>query len=160
MKERLHQVVDDALSRNWPTPKRRDVAVKSHHDMVSVLVGMRRTGKTWLCFQQMHDLMDQGMPQDRILYLNFEDDRMTGLSSDQLQWLTEFYYARNPSRSVPWISGSTGHFMLFQCLLAAVLAPERARGSFRPWISIFLAEDSPPFRTWRRKCGTRSFRTT
>ena len=97
MKERLHQVVDDALSRNWPTPKRRDVAVKSHHDMVSVLVGMRRTGKTWLCFQQMHDLMDQGMPQDRILYVNFEDDRMTGLSSDQLQWLTEFYYARNPS---------------------------------------------------------------
>lgn len=97
MKERLQQVMDDALSRAWPVPKRRDVAIKAHHDMVSVLVGMRRTGKTWLCFQQMHDLIAQKIPRDRILYLNFEDDRLTGLSSDQLQWLTEFYYARNPA---------------------------------------------------------------
>ncbi len=90
-------MVDDALSRNWPVPTRRDVAIKSHHGMVSVLVGMRRTGKTWLCFQQMCDLVEKGTPRDRILYLNFEDDRLTGLSTDQLQWLTEFYYARNPS---------------------------------------------------------------
>ncbi|MEI6515358.1 MAG: ATP-binding protein [bacterium] len=97
MKERLQQVVDDALSRNWPVPKRRDVVVKSHRDMVSVLVGMRRTGKTWLCFQKMCDLVEQGTSRDRILYLNFEDDRLTGLSAEQLQWLTEFYYARNPA---------------------------------------------------------------
>ncbi len=97
MKERLEQVVDDALSRAWPVPRNRDVAVKSHHDMVSVLVGMRRTGKTWLCFQQMRALMEQGIPRDRILYVNFEDERLTGLSADQLQWLTEFYYVRNPA---------------------------------------------------------------
>ncbi len=97
MKEHVQQFVDDALSRVWPKPKRREVAVKAHHDMLSVLVGMRRTGKTWLCFQQMHDLTARGVPRDRILYLNFEDDRLTGLSSTQLQWLTELYYARHPA---------------------------------------------------------------
>jgi predicted AAA+ superfamily ATPase len=97
MKERLKQVVDDALGRDWPIPKRRDVAVKSHHDMISVLVGMRRTGKTWLCFQQMQLLIKQGVPRDRILYINFEDDRLTGVSAEHLHWLTEFYYARNPA---------------------------------------------------------------
>ena len=97
MKERIEQVVADALARGWPTPKRRDVTVKSHHGMVSVLVGMRRTGKTWLCFQQMHDLVKQGTPRDRILYVNFEDDRLAGATTEQLQWLTEFYYARKPS---------------------------------------------------------------
>lgn len=65
--------------------------------MVSVFVGMRRTGKTWLCFQQMHDLMSQGVPRERILYLNFEDERLTGLAAGQLQWLTEVYYARYPA---------------------------------------------------------------
>jgi predicted AAA+ superfamily ATPase len=96
MKERLKQVIDDALARDWPLPKRRSVTVKSHHDMISVLVGMRRTGKTWLCFQQIQDLIKQGIPLNRILYINFEDDRLTGITSDQLHWLTEFFYARHP----------------------------------------------------------------
>ena len=97
MKERFEQVVDDALARDWPVPKQRDVTVKSHHDMISVLVGMRRTGKTWLCFQEIQALIEQGVPRDRILYVNFEDDRLTGVTADHLQWLTEFYYARHPA---------------------------------------------------------------
>lgn len=97
MKERVRQFVDEALERTWPEPTHRQVAVKAHHEMVSVLVGMRRTGKTWLCFQQLHDLMASGVPRDRLLYLNFEDDRLAGFSSEQLQWLTEFYYARQPA---------------------------------------------------------------
>ena len=97
MKERFEQVVDDALARDWPIPKRRDVTVKSHHDMISVLVGMRRTGKTWLCFQEIQALIERGVPRDRILYVNFEDDRLTGVTADHLQWLTEFYYARHPA---------------------------------------------------------------
>ncbi|MDD5708045.1 MAG: ATP-binding protein [Kiritimatiellae bacterium] len=97
MKEKLEQFVDDALARTLPKPMRREITVKSHHDMVSVLVGMRRTGKTWLCFQQIHDLMAQGIPNERILYLNFEDERLTGLTADRLHWITEIFYARQPA---------------------------------------------------------------
>jgi predicted AAA+ superfamily ATPase len=107
MKERIRQVLDDALTRDWPVPKRREVPVKSHPGMVSVLVGMRRTGKTWLCFQLMHDLTKKGTPRDRILYVNFEDDRLAGSTSEQLGWLTELYYARNPSNRE-----TTCHFFL------------------------------------------------
>ena len=63
----------------------------------SVLTGMRRTGKTWLCFQQMHALLAKGIPRERMLYVNFEDDRLAGLQVSDLQWFTDRFYATNPA---------------------------------------------------------------
>jgi hypothetical protein len=63
---------------------------------VSVLTGMRRTGKTWLCFQQMQYLLKAGIPRERMLYINFEDDRLAHIKIGDLQWLIEAFYAFNP----------------------------------------------------------------
>ena len=51
MKESLQEFIEDALSRDWPKPKRRAIPVKAHHDRISVLVGMRRKGA-----EQLHSL--------------------------------------------------------------------------------------------------------
>ncbi len=37
---------------------------------------MRRSGKSYRLFQEMAALLDQGIPQSRICYFNFEDDRL------------------------------------------------------------------------------------
>lgn len=41
-----------------------------------VFVGLRRAGKSYLMYQQIHHLLEQGHSIDEILYFNFEDDRI------------------------------------------------------------------------------------
>jgi len=49
-----------------------------------VLVGLRRTGKSYLMYQQISRLLKEGHIKDEILYFNFEDDRIPSLSSEDL----------------------------------------------------------------------------
>ena len=48
-------------------------------NLVKVVVGMRRSGKTYRLFQQIRDLLDFGVSPDRICYFNFDDDRLRGI---------------------------------------------------------------------------------
>ena len=50
-------------------------------NLVSVVVGMRRSGKTYRLFQEMRRLLDDGVPPAQMLYFNFEDDRLKPLTS-------------------------------------------------------------------------------
>ena len=96
MKSVVEELVNESLRREIPVPVARSVNVKRLPGKVSVLIGMRRTGKTWLCFQRMRELMAQGVSREQLLYLNFEDDRLAGLSVRDLRWIPEFFYALNP----------------------------------------------------------------
>jgi len=42
----------------------------------TVLIGMRRVGKTFCLFRHIKALESQGIPRDSILFLNLEDDRL------------------------------------------------------------------------------------
>ena len=44
-----------------------------------VFVGLRRAGKSYLMYQQIHHLMEEGHSVEEILYFNFEDDRIDSL---------------------------------------------------------------------------------
>jgi predicted AAA+ superfamily ATPase len=41
-----------------------------------VFVGLRRVGKTFLMYQQIHHLIKNGHSIDEILFFNFEDERI------------------------------------------------------------------------------------
>jgi hypothetical protein len=97
MKSAIEELVNESLRREIPLPVTRSVNVKRLPGKVSVLIGMRRTGKTWLCFQRMRELLRQGVARERLLYLNFEDDRLAGLSVSDLKWIPEVFYALNPA---------------------------------------------------------------
>ena len=45
-------------------------------NLVKVLIGMRRSGKSFRLLQEMIKLHDEGVPWSRICYFNFEDDRL------------------------------------------------------------------------------------
>lgn len=63
---------------------------------VDVAIGMRRTGKTSLMFQTIRQLLESGVPQQRILCLNFEDDRLLPCDHSQLANLLEEFYSIYP----------------------------------------------------------------
>ena len=64
-----------------------------------VLVGIRRAGKSYLLYQRIHELLASGTGWDEILYINFEDERLEGMTSADLNLLIEIHletYGKQP----------------------------------------------------------------
>ncbi len=52
-------------------------------------VGIRRTGKSYMMYQQIKKLMDNGIPAEQVIYVNFEDERLLEMKTDDLNVLLE-----------------------------------------------------------------------
>ncbi|MDO9556170.1 MAG: ATP-binding protein [Coriobacteriia bacterium] len=65
--------------------------------MARVIIGMRRSGKTYLLFQEMQHLVAKGVDRSHILYVNFEDDRLQPLGPDVLDRMLETFYRLDPA---------------------------------------------------------------
>ena len=64
-----------------------------------VFVGIRRAGKSYLLYQRIQALLTQGIQWDEILYINFEDERLTGMMAEDLNFLLEVHlemYGKKP----------------------------------------------------------------
>jgi predicted AAA+ superfamily ATPase len=64
-----------------------------------VFVGIRRAGKSYLLYQRMQQLLAQGVQWDEMLYINFEDERLTGMKAEDLNLLLEVHlemYGKKP----------------------------------------------------------------
>lgn len=62
---------------------------------IMVAIGMRRTGKTYFLFQKISELL-KTIPLHRILYINFEDDRLLPLNTQQFASLLDSFFAYYP----------------------------------------------------------------
>lgn len=56
-----------------------------------VFVGLRHAGKSYLMFQHIAQLMEQGHKAEEILYFNFEDDRIDSLDISDLDLIKTCY---------------------------------------------------------------------
>jgi len=97
MKAILSQLIDDFFERELPIPVAREYNFAEIPGKVDVAMGMRRTGKTFFCYQKMRELAASGVQRDRILYLNFEDERLLDFSVKDFQSILDIYYARFPA---------------------------------------------------------------
>jgi len=64
-----------------------------------VFVGIRRAGKSYLLYQRMQQLLTQGIQWDEMLYINFEDERLSGMAVEDLNLLLEVHlemYGKKP----------------------------------------------------------------
>ncbi len=64
-----------------------------------VFIGIRRAGKSFLLYQRMQQLLKQGIGWNEILYINFEDERLVGMSLEDLNLLLEVHlemFGRQP----------------------------------------------------------------
>lgn len=75
---------------------RRDYQFPEAKNLAKVAIGMRRSGKTYFLFQTMRDLISQEIPLDRLLYLNFEDERLLPLDQKKMGELIDSLYTSNP----------------------------------------------------------------
>ena len=52
-------------------------------------VGIRRTGKSYMMYQQINQLEANGVPLSQIVYVNFEDERLLEMTADDLNTILE-----------------------------------------------------------------------
>lgn len=57
-----------------------------------ILVGIRRAGKSYLLYQRMQQLLAQGTGWDEMVYVNFEDERLEGMTREDLNLILEVHY--------------------------------------------------------------------
>ena len=66
-------------------------------NLVKVVVGMRRAGKTYRLYQEILHLLESGVPQDRICYFNFDDDRLRPYGDGFVDRVLEAFFETNPA---------------------------------------------------------------
>ena len=93
----LDELVADAHARPLPTLTARRARLPWVSRKADAIVGMRRTGKTWLMFQRMRELVEAGTPREDLLYVNFEDERLGQVTAADLSKIVEAHYRRNPA---------------------------------------------------------------
>ena len=65
-------------------------------NLVNVVVGMRRSGKTYRLLQEIQMLLQQGVQKQDILYFNFEDERLRPFEQGLGNQVLEAFYELNP----------------------------------------------------------------
>jgi predicted AAA+ superfamily ATPase len=56
-----------------------------------VFVGLRRVGKTYTMYEQIQNLLKTGTPKEQILFINFEEERLAEMRTDDLSTIMECY---------------------------------------------------------------------
>lgn len=96
LKNTLRELFSDFYENPFPEMTRRRIEIPEVPRCATVIMGMRRTGKTFLLYQRMNELLASGVPKDRMLYVNFEDDRLMGMTADDLRYIPEVYSRMYP----------------------------------------------------------------
>ena len=65
-------------------------------NLVKVIIGMRRSGKSYRLLQEMNSLMASGVSPERICYFNFEDDRLSPVTAETGDEVLETFRALHP----------------------------------------------------------------
>ncbi|MCD6522164.1 MAG: AAA family ATPase [Candidatus Diapherotrites archaeon] len=92
-KEVLKKLIVEAQEREVELV-RRDLEL-DFVGKINVIVGPRRAGKTYFLYQTINDLCSRGLA-DKILYINFEDERLWPIKKEDLDKISEAYYELYP----------------------------------------------------------------
>lgn len=103
----LAEKLADSLAAPLPEATPRRVPGPVHFPgKATAVVGMRRAGKTTFLHQLRRERLEAGVERQALPYVNFEDERLAGLTAEQLHPLVEHYYRRHPeargSKTVTW----------------------------------------------------------
>jgi len=96
--ETIKSIILDFQELSLETGVPRRLKVETIPGKATVLMGVRRSGKSTYLFQIMDRLLREGLSRENILYLNFFDDRLHNLRHEGLGLITESYYSLYPEK--------------------------------------------------------------
>ena len=99
----LEEVITEFHKYPIPPLFKRELSIPADTDKVITVIGLRRTGKTYYLFQIIQQLLDEGLDKKRIFYINFEDERLSELTTGDLSTIVELYYKINPEADLLYL---------------------------------------------------------
>ncbi|WP_449315780.1 ATP-binding protein [Rubneribacter sp.] len=101
MRPIIGEKIREFFSEGVPEAFERDLSLGSiqppaRGNLVNVVVGVRRCGKTYRLYQEMRRIVSAGYPEASLLYFNFEDERLKPYDASLLSEVVETFYALNP----------------------------------------------------------------
>ncbi len=71
----------------------RDIQLEENLNYV--FVGLRQAGKSYLMYQRIHQLLRNGHSINEIVYINMDDERLIGMTSNDLNLILQAHYQLN-----------------------------------------------------------------
>jgi uncharacterized protein len=97
MKAVFKKIITDFHEQPIRPPIPRDIPIPSDSGKIVSLIGVRRSGKTSILYHLITELRKRIDPF-RIMYINFEDDRLFPLELGDLDGLIRAYYEMHPEK--------------------------------------------------------------
>ena len=98
-KDLLKTIIIDSQQRAVPEVWERTLKIPTESGKIITLAGVRRSGKTYHLFSLMNKLKASGISNERLLYFNFEDERLH-LSSKELDLILQAYQELYPAQKL------------------------------------------------------------
>lgn len=94
--EEAREYLLDFQKGTLPELVERDLKIAETKKIKS-LIGPRRAGKTYFMYQEMKRLLANGIKKESILYLNFEDPRLSGIAFREIRELIKLHWQLYPA---------------------------------------------------------------
>lgn len=98
----LRQKLVDGITMPLPVLTRRDTWIPRVAGKVLAVIGMRRSGKTSLLWQELGDrLANPGMERSGLPWISLEDERLIGAGPELLDAYLEIWFSQHPQWRQP-----------------------------------------------------------
>lgn len=98
-KDLFKTIIIDSQQRVIPEVWDRTLKIPTDSGKIITLAGVRRSGKTYHLFSLMNQLKANGIANERLLYFNFEDERLH-LTSGDLDLILQAYQELYPTQKL------------------------------------------------------------
>lgn len=97
-KDILKRMVMEFQESELPELIEREIGTRIKLDARQIvsIIGIRRSGKTYLMYSLIKKLLERGVERRRILYIDFEDDRITPFTTADFDRLLDAYFELYP----------------------------------------------------------------
>lgn len=90
-KELLKNIITTFQNEPLPMIIEREVELPIDSNGIISVIGSRRSGKTYLVLETIRKLTQKGVPMEKVLYINFEDERLMDLQTSDLDLILQAY---------------------------------------------------------------------
>ncbi|MBI4981486.1 ATP-binding protein [Candidatus Woesearchaeota archaeon] len=92
----IQEYLADFQTKPIPKLVPRMLKVPTTPKIISI-IGPRRAGKSYYLYQVMKELLSQGVKKEQLVYLNFEDTRLTGITFNEIREILKLHWQFYPS---------------------------------------------------------------
>jgi uncharacterized protein len=94
----IQDLLVEAQNQEWFTGIPRHLDCQLMSGKALACIGVRRCGKSTFLHQIMGRLLNEGIPREDFIYLNFFDDRLEPIRKGRLGLITEAYFSLYPEK--------------------------------------------------------------